>query len=110
MDITNLRKATQLGPFAMFDFAASYAVVSILWVIISIASSTWSGLLLIKMLLGVIPLSIFIHLFNSDGSKLNEKTKSTAMTDMFLDPCLNSFGSVAVKAVVIGSLAGIANL
>jgi hypothetical protein len=105
--ITELRKASQLGPFSMLDFAMSYLVVIVIWVI-GLIYGGLTGLTLIGMLLSVIPLAILSHLFiSSDGPKLDSNTKRTAMTDMFLSTKLN-FGSVAVKAVTIGSTIGAA--
>jgi hypothetical protein len=102
MGITELRKASQLGPFAMLDFAMSYLVVIVIW-IIGLIYGGWTGLTLIGMLLSVIPLAVLSHIYISSGTgpKLDPiNTKTTAFTDLFLSKKLD-FSSVAVKTVTI---------
>jgi hypothetical protein len=111
MGIDELRVSTQVGPFAMIDFIMSYLAALVIWIIINLFTSTWSGILLVKLLLGVIPLSIFTHLFAHSGKKLDPvNTKRTSLTDMFTSPNLCSFSSVAAKLVVVGSMIAMGNI
>lgn len=106
MGVNELRKASQLGPFAMFDFAASYLVVIVIW-FIGLVSWSWSGLTLIKLLLSVIPIALASHLLiSSKGPKLNNDTERTAMTDMLMSPDC-SVSSILTKSIVVLSVAGI---
>jgi hypothetical protein len=105
----NIREVSKLGPFAMFDFAVSYLVVIIIY-LIGLFAGSWSGAVFVGMILSVIPLSIVVHLIKSGtGPKLNPSTKRTALTDMFLDTRCN-FSSITSKIVTIGSVAGIITL
>jgi hypothetical protein len=105
MGINEIRKASQLGPVSMFDFAGSYLIVIIIWMI-GLVVCSWSGLTLIGMLLSVLPLAIASHIYiSSNGTKLSADTKKTALTDMFLaNDCKAS--TIAVKTITYLSAAG----
>lgn len=110
MNFDELRKASQLGSFAMIDFALSYLIVIIIWIIGLMANWWVGGTILIKMLLSVIPIAIGSHLLiSSKGKKLDPNTKRTAMTDLFLSKKI-TFGSAAVKIITVGSIIAVALL
>lgn len=90
MSLKELRENSRVGVFTLFDFAASYVVVYILWFIYnSYKKSPNNGIILLEMLLSVIPLSVLFHIISK---------QNTPLTDMALGKrgSMNQFLSLSV--------------
>lgn len=118
-DLNKLRDKSRIGGFTMVDFAGSYLIAIIIY-LVGLYADDWSGLTFIKIMLSIIPLSIASHIIgpylgiNTKRNVCEEDSESgvlmegceedTPLTKLFLsNDC--SCGSIFTKAVVIGSVA-----